>query len=297
MPVTFNNFTTGPTISQGNQVRLLGVDASGNDFTIRPEALVNQISNQIKNHPSTPAAWVCFEGTKAPVNTSPLIYSSYNVASVTRLSDFGGPSFYEGFGGHRYRINFQTPLKNGNYAVGVTGTAGLNDPLGDDQHIGIFSKDTNLPGSCIVTTVDMDVRGQIISEGSLLVNVVIFGEKGVPDPTPVPTATPLPTVPPPPPPPPPPPITHGSVGFTFATRSNPWSIGPSTIYNQDAVSKNYTVSWTVTNPNLAHMGAGSYGFTFTVGAKQTVSFQNIMFGWLGANVGRGDVFISGVIRY
>lgn len=175
MPINFNQFQTGITNTATDQ--LLGVDSTGGDIRVSPSAFVPDILEQIKNHPATPAAWICFEGTTAAVGGQATIYSSFNISKVTRLSDFvgaGGTS-----NGRRYLLEFAKPLKDGNYAVVATGHAGFNDPLGDDQYVGVYSKETNLPSSCIVTTIDMDVRNNnsTVTEGSLLVNIAIFGNK------------------------------------------------------------------------------------------------------------------------
>ena len=89
--------------------------------------------------------------------------------------------------------------------------------------------------------------------------------------------------------------TTTSQNFTYSTRQSPSVISPGTLTNNTSNAQTLTISWNVTDPNNAHMSAGSRSFTQTIAAGGSVSFSTIMTNWLNSNIGISDVRIFGTI--
>lgn len=144
-----------------------------------PAAKVQEfIEAFIKTQPYIASAWVAFKGTEVAVNANATIYSSYNVASVTRLANFSttiNASVLNGGNGYRYQINFASnTMQNNNYVVLGGAQVGFAEPSGDDQIIGCTGKEGMTANSCIVAAMDMQDRGTN-TEGSGYIGLVFLG--------------------------------------------------------------------------------------------------------------------------
>lgn len=134
------------------------------------------VTDYIKTLPLVASAWVSFRGDGVAVNQSATVYGSYNVASVTRLTDFTyNSSAPYGGNGWRYQVNFAPgTMRNANYAVLGAPQIGFLSANGDDQIVGVFARQSNTVSNCIVAAMDMQARGTN-TETSGFISLVFLG--------------------------------------------------------------------------------------------------------------------------
>lgn len=131
------------------------------------------LQNYIKAQPFVASAWVTFKGTGAAVGANVLIHGSYNVSSVTRLSNFVDTGTGTVGCGWRYQVNFAPEtMKNVNYGVIGASLIGFQDPNGDDQIVGMAGGNTLT--SCRIGAMDMQARGGN-TETSDFISVIFIG--------------------------------------------------------------------------------------------------------------------------
>jgi len=116
-------------------------DDAGNPVVVSGEALKKGLAT----------AWVNFDGTQTP----PIIYDSYNVSNVERIST------------GTFAVHFAVPMDNTNYTQTMTQRAGY------EKNSGIGLKSDNSINSCLVETWSSTA----VADNDDNVSVTVFGGK------------------------------------------------------------------------------------------------------------------------
>ena len=179
---TFQEFTQGTTLNSTDFLVGYTSPAPGGERKWNASLLLNNIDQSLENQFYKIAAWVTFNGMTG-INQPATIHSSYNISSVTRLTNGAAVNTPVS----RFQIDFTSgTMLNARYTVVGLAQVGSYENLtseSNDQVLGVTSqiisfdptvRANGTAGKCIIAVFDANNR-ESLAQASGIISLAFFG--------------------------------------------------------------------------------------------------------------------------